>query len=206
MVLHAVVDHLSGVVTAQVGGRIDAQNAGIQLVGGGVVGLHVDVGGPVSTGELEDGAVVAHGHQDHLGGLGTGDDAVGLEGAVAPAVDDAQVGAVLNVLLSPVATDVAELGGGLGAQNGIDAAVQGDGDHLGHLGTSDGGLGVEAAIIFTVDDVQRGHGVDGFGVDNVLAVSEVHSGGADGHHASEHNAGQSQAENSLEVLHENSSF
>ena len=196
MVLHAVVDHLSGVVTAQVGGRIDAQNAGIQLVGGGVVGLHVDVGGPVSTGELEDGAVVAQ----------SGDDAVGLEGAVAPAVDDAQVGAVLNVLLSPVATDVAELGGGLGAQNGIDAAVQGDGDHLGHLGTSDGGLGVEAAIIFTVDDVQRGHGVDGFGVDNVLAVSEVHSGGADGHHANEHDAGQSQAEDPLEVLHWNSSF
>jgi hypothetical protein len=123
------------------------------------------------------------------------------------AVYDAEVKAVCNVGVGPVPGGVAEQGRGITAHNGIPAAVQGDADHLAHLGAGDdpGGIKV-AAVVFAVDDVQGNHGVDGVGVDDFILVGEI--GGARGHdHESKHHgAGQDQAKRSLQVLHLLSSF
>ena len=115
--------------------------------------------------------------------------------------DDATIVAVLDIALSPVALDVGEAGGGLHPGVGVVAAVHGHSDHLGHLGTGNSGLGSEAAVILTIDDVQGDHGVDGILIDDLLVIGEVRRAGSDGQHARKHGAGQSQAEDPLEILH-----
>ena len=157
---------------------------------------------PVDASELEHLAVVAQSGQGHLGGLGAGDGSVRGKGAVATAGDDVLAHAVLDVLLRPVATDIGELGvAGAGSESGLAAAVEHDGDHLGHLGTGTSGLGSEAAVILTIDDVQSHHGVDGFTILDAVSIGEVRRAGSDGQHACEHGAGQSQTEDPLEILH-----
>ena len=103
-----------------------------------------------------------------------------------------------------MAVDVAEHGAAGAAQGGIITAVEHDADDLGHLGTGNGGVGVESAGVLALEHAQGRHDVNGLGVLDLIGIGEilVRSGSSDGHHAGEHGAGQSQAENSLEVLHE----
>lgn len=103
-----------------------------------------------------------------------------------------------------MAVDVAEHSAAGAAQGGVVTAVEHDADDLGHLGTGNGGVGVESAGVLALEHAQGRHDVNGLGVLDLIGIGEilVRSGSSDGHHAGEHGAGQSQAENSLEVLHE----
>ena len=206
--VQCVIDHLGGAVTVQGDAGVDAPQAVVQL-GVDAVGDLVGVDGPVDAGEAIHLGIIAQGGQEHLGGLGTGDLALGIEGAVAAAVDDAGAVAVLDVALIPAALDVGKAGGDLGAQHGVGAAVHGPGDHLGHLAAGDLSGGIEAAVVIAVDDAQGSGDLDSLGVGDFFLVGEItgaRSRGADHHHAREHGSGQTQAENALEVVHGNSSF
>ena len=201
VVLHAVPDQLSGGVPAD--GQVHGHAVQILVQRGLAVpdSQGVGVDGPVGAGELIGTGLVTQGGQHHLGSLGAGHVAVGIEGAVAAAIDVLHVRAVLDELLSPVALGVAVGGGGLDAEGGGHAAVDGGGDHLGHLGTGDQTLGIEGAGVLAVDDVQGHHGVDSFGVDDLVSIGEVGSRGSHDHHAAQHGPGQGQAEQTLQVLH-----
>ena len=104
-----------------------------------------------------------------------------------------------------MALDVGVARVGLGAQNGLLAAVQSHGDHLRHLGAGHDPGGIKVAAVFlAVDDVQSRQNGDGLGVDDLIRVGEIagaHSTGTDGHHADQHGHGHYQAESPLEVSH-----
>ena len=206
--VQSIVDHLGGIVTGQQGVGVQIGQVLVKTV---LVGQHVGVDGPVVAHQAGLLGVVAQHAQQHLGGLGGAHGAGRIKLVVAAASDDAVGGAVLNVGLCPVALDVGKGGGVLDAQHGIHTAVDGDAEHLGHLGTGHGAGGVKVAAVFlTIDDAQGSHGRNGVLVYDLIRIGEiarVHRAGADTHHAHEHDGSQSQAESPLEVSHVwNSSF
>ena len=206
--VQSIVDHLGGIVTGQQGVGVQIGQVLVKTV---LVGQHVGVDGPVVAHQAGLLGVVAQHAQQHLGGLGGAHGAGRIKLVVAAASDDAVGGAVLNVGLCPMALDVGKGGGVLDAQHGIHTAVDGDAEHLGHLGTGHGAGGVKVAAVFlTIDDAQGSHGRNGVLVYDLIRIGEiarVHRAGADTHHAHEHDGGQSQAESPLEVSHVwNSSF
>ena len=164
----SVPDHLGGVLTGQRGVGVDVAQAVIEALGGGV---DVDVHSPVGAGVLLHVLVVAQGDQQHLGSLGAGDVAGGVELVVAHASDDALLHAGLDVRGGPaVIAHVGEHDVG-SAQNGLVAAVEQHADHLGHLLAGDVALRIEGSVGHTVDDVQRDAGINGFlvtGIDRAL--------------------------------------
>ena len=136
--------------------------------------------------------------------LNSSQGALGIELAGAVASHDAQVGAVLDVRGSPVTHSVSVGVVGDVAQLRIVAAVQGDADHLGHFGTGNNAGGIIAAVVLADDDVQRIQDGDSLLVDDLILVGELveaRSASADNHHGHNHEGGQSQAENPLEVSH-----
>ena len=206
--VQSIVDHLGGIVTGQQGVGVQIGQVLVKTV---LVGQHVGVDGPVVAHQAGLLGVVAQHAQQHLGGLGGAHGAGRIKLVVAAASDDAVGGAVLNVGLCPMALDVGKGGGVLDAQHGIHTAVDGDAEHLGHLGTGHGAGGVKVAAVFlTIDDAQGSHGRNGVLVYDLIRIGEiarVHRAGADTHHAHEHDGSQSQAESPLEVSHVwNSSF
>ena len=206
--VQSIVDHLGGIVTGQQGVGVQIGQVLVKTV---LVGQHVGVDGPVVAHQAGLLGVVAQHAQQHLGGLGGAHGAGRIKLVVAAASDDAVGGAVLNVGLCPVALDVGKGGGVLDAQHGIHTAVDGDAEHLGHLGTGHVAGGVKVAAVFlTIDDAQGSHGRNGVLVYDLIRIGEiarVHRAGADTHHAHEHDGSQSQAESPLEVSHVwNSSF
>ena len=206
--VQSIVDHLGGIVTGQQGVGVQIGQVLVKTV---LVGQHVGVDGPVVAHQAGLLGVVAQHAQQHLGGLGGAHGAGRIKLVVAAASDDAVGGAVLNVGLCPVALDVGKGGSVLDAQHGVHTAVDGDAEHLGHLGTGHGAGGVKVAAVFlTIDDAQGSHGRNGVLVYDLIRIGEiarVHRAGADTHHAHEHDGSQSQAESPLEVSHVwNSSF
>ena len=206
--VQSIVDHLGGIVTGQQGVGVQIGQFLVKTV---LVGQHVGVDGPVVAHQAGLLGAVAQHAQQHLGGLGGAHGAGRIKLVVAAASDDAVGGAVLNVGLCPVALDVGKGGGVLDAQHGIHTAVDGDAEHLGHLGTGHVAGGVKVAAVFlTIDDAQGSHGRNGVLVYDLIRIGEiarVHRAGANTHHAHEHDGGQSQAESPLEVSHVwNSSF
>ena len=206
--VQSIVDHLGGIVTGQQGVGVQIGQVLVKTV---LVGQHVGVDGPVVAHQAGLLGAVAQHAQQHLGGLGGAHGAGRIKLVVAAASDDAVGGAVLNVGLCPVALDVGKGGGVLDAQHGIHTAVDGDAEHLGHLGTGHGAGGVKVAAVFlTIDDAQGSHGRNGVLVYDLIRIGEiarVHRAGTNTHHAHEHDGGQSQAESPLEVSHVwNSSF
>ena len=206
--VQSIVDHLGGIVTGQQGVGVQIGQFLVKTV---LVGQHVGVDGPVVAHQAGLLGAVAQHAQQHLGGLGGAHGAGRIKLVVAAASDDAVGGAVLNVGLCPVALDVGKGGGVLDAQHGIHTAVDGDAEHLGHLGTGHGAGGVKVAAVFlTIDDAQGSHGRNGVLVYDLIRIGEiarVHRAGTNTHHAHEHDGGQSQAESPLEVSHVwNSSF
>ena len=206
--VQSIVDHLGGIVTGQQGVGVQIGQFLVKTV---LVGQHVGVDGPVVAHQAGLLGAVAQHAQQHLGGLGGAHGAGRIKLVVAAASDDAVGGAVLNVGLCPGTLDVGKGGGVLDAQHGIHTAVDGDAEHLGHLGTGHGAGGVKVAAVFlTIDDAQGSHGRNGVLVYDLIRIGEiarVHRAGADTHHAHEHDGSQSQAESPLEVSHVwNSSF
>ena len=206
--VQSIVDHLGGIVTGQQGVGVQIGQVLVKTV---LVGQHVGVDGPVVAHQAGLLGVVAQHAQQHLGGLGGAHGAGRIKLVVAAASDDAVGGAVLNVGLCPGTLDVGKGGGVLDAQHGIHTAVDGDAEHLGHLGTGHVAGGVKVAAVFlTIDDAQGSHGRNGVLVYDLIRIGEiarVHRAGADTHHAHEHDGSQSQAESPLEVSHVwNSSF
>ena len=206
--VQSIVDHLGGIVTGQQGVGVQIGQVLVKTV---LVGQHVGVDGPVVAHQAGLLGVVAQHAQQHLGGLGGAHGAGRIKLVVAAASDDAVGGAVLNVGLCPGTLDVGKGGGVLDAQHGIHTAVDGDAEHLGHLGTGHGAGGVKVAAVFlTIDDAQGSHGRNGVLVYDLIRIGEiarVHRAGTNTHHAHEHDGGQSQAESPLEVSHVwNSSF
>ena len=206
--VQSIVDHLGGIVTGQQGVGVQIGQFLVKTV---LVGQHVGVDGPVVAHQAGLLGAVAQHAQQHLGGLGGAHGAGRIKLVVAAASDDAVGGAVLNVGLCPGTLDVGKGGGVLDAQHGIHTAVDGDAEHLGHLGTGHVAGGVKVAAVFlTIDDAQGSHGRNGVLVYDLIRIGEiarVHRAGADTHHAHEHDGSQSQAESPLEVSHVwNSSF
>ena len=206
--VQSIVDHLGGIVTGQHGVGVQIGQFLVKTV---LVGQHVGVDGPVVAHQAGLLGAVAQHAQQHLGGLGGAHGAGRIKLVVAAASDDAVGGAVLNVGLCPGTLDVGKGGGVLDAQHGIHTAVDGDAEHLGHLGTGHVAGGVKVAAVFlTIDDAQGSHGRNGVLVYDLIRIGEiarVHRAGANTHHAHEHDGGQSQAESPLEVSHVwNSSF
>ena len=206
--VQSIVDHLGGIVTGQQGVGVQIGQVLVKTV---LVGQHVGVDGPVVAHQAGLLGVVAQHAQQHLGGLGGAHGAGRIKLVVAAASDDAVGGAVLNVGLCPVALDVGKGGSVLDAQHGVHTAVDGDAEHLGHLGTGHVAGGVKVAAVFlTIDDAQGSHGRNGVLVYDLIRIGEiarVHRAGTNTHHAHEHDGGQSQAESPLEVSHVwNSSF
>ena len=206
--VQSIVDHLGGIVTGQQGVGVQIGQFLVKTV---LVGQHVGVDGPVVAHQAGLLGAVAQHAQQHLGGLGGAHGAGRIKLVVAAASDDAVGGAVLNVGLCPGTLDVGKGGGVLDAQHGIHTAVDGDAEHLGHLGTGHVAGGVKVAAVFlTIDDAQGSHGRNGVLVYDLIRIGEiarVHRAGANTHHAHEHDGGQSQAESPLEVSHVwNSSF
>ena len=206
--VQSIVDHLGGIVTGQQGVGVQIGQVLVKTV---LVGQHVGVDGPVVAHQAGLLGAVAQHAQQHLGGLGGAHGAGRIKLVVAAASDDAVGGAVLNVGLCPGTLDVGKGGGVLDAQHGIHTAVDGDAEHLGHLGTGHVAGGVKVAAVFlTIDDAQGSHGRNGVLVYDLIRIGEiarVHRAGANTHHAHEHDGGQSQAESPLEVSHVwNSSF
>ena len=200
-VLQAVPDQLGSHVTA---GRSGHDHAGQLIVEGGIglTGQLIGTDSPGGAGQTVSSGIVAQGGQDHLGGLQTGHIGAGIESAIAAAADDTQIIAVLDVALGPVALDVGKAGGTLYAGVGVGAAVHSNSDHLGHLGTGHVPGGIEvAAVILAVDDIEGNQNVDGIVVHDFIGINEVRRAGANRHHTNEHDAGQSQAQNALEVVH-----
>ena len=206
--VQSIVDHLGGIVTGQQGVGVQIGQFLVKTV---LVGQHVGVDGPVVAHQAGLLGAVAQHAQQHLGGLGGAHGAGRIKLVVAAASDDAVGGAVLNVGLCPGTLDVGKGGGVLDAQHGIHTAVDGDAEHLGHLGTGHVAGGVKVAAVFlTIDDAQGSHGRNGVLVYDLIRIGEiarVHRAGTNTHHAHEHDGGQSQAESPLEVSHVwNSSF
>ena len=206
--VQSIVDHLGGIVTGQQGVGVQIGQFLVKTV---LVGQHVGVDGPVVAHQAGLLGAVAQHAQQHLGGLGGAHGAGRIKLVVAAASDDAVGGAVLNVGLCPGTLDVGKGGGVLDAQHGIHTAVDGDAEHLGHLGTGHVAGGVKVAAVFlTIDDAQGSHGRNGVLVYDLIRIGEiarVHRAGTNTHHAHEHDGGQNQAESALEVSHVwNSSF
>ena len=199
--IQSVVEHLGGVVAGQGGAGGGVVQTIIEAQG---VSTGVGVDLPVGAGVALDPSIIAQGHQDHLGGLSHGHVAFRIEGAVALAGHDAQGGAVLDVVLGPVAGGVSVAVGDELTQHGVLAAVEDAADDGGHLSTADGVRGSIGAVVVAGDDAQgRQHG-DSLFVDDVGAVAEIvsaHSRSADDHHGQNHDESQSQAESPLEVSH-----
>ena len=218
-----VEDHLSSVVAGQRIGGLHVQALGQRTDGAGLVG-HVavvlgaaplggglgvthDVDGPVGVvGVATVSGVIAHGHQQHLGGLDNSHGLLGEEVALAVAGDDAVGVAELDVTLGPAVVNVGQVG--LGALEGalIHITHQEHGDQLGHGGAIHGSRGIVGAIRLALDDAQVDHQGDGLLVGDLIGVGKigeglVRSAGADDHHAQEHDGGQSQTEDPLEVSH-----
>ena len=199
--LDGIVGHLGGVVT---GDGLGHGHIAQILIETGLVGVTVGVGLPAVAGEAKHSGVVAHGGQEHLGGLAGSQGALGIELAGPVAVDDAHAGAVLNVRLSPVIVDITVGGDQLGADVGLHAAVHDVGDDLGHLGPGQGAIGIEVAAVFlTADDVQSHHGIDSLFVLDLTRIGEIlaRSAGRDDHHAHDQGHGHHQTESPLEVSH-----
>ena len=204
--VQSIVDHLGGIVTGQHGVGVQIGQFLVKTV---LVGQHVGVDGPVVAHQAGLLGAVAQHAQQHLGGLGGAHGAGRIKLVVAAASDDAVGGAVLNVGLCPGTLDVGKGGGVLDAQHGIHTAVDGDAEHLGHLGTGHVAGGVKVAAVFlTIDDAQGSHGRNlVYDLIRIGEIARVHRAGANTHHAHEHDGGQSQAESPLEVSHVwNSSF
>ena len=154
-----------------------------------------DVDGPVGAGVALDGAVIAQSGQQHLQEGKAGQGALGPEGAVGVAVDQAGLHAVGDVAGKGGTHGHVLEGSGLGAQ-GLSGglAKHHAGDDLGSSATGEGALRLEITIGITVDDLQCGHDVDGLSIRiaaDVIAVAEVLGAGADGdqrhgHHQSKH--------------------
>ena len=199
--LDGVVGHLSRVVTGDGLGGSDVAQLVIQA---GLVGVAANVHGPVGAHQTEHLGIVAHGGQEHLGGLLGSQGAAGVELTSAVAGDDAHAGAVLNVRLSPVIVDITVGGDDLGADVGLHAAVHHERDDLRHLGAGQSAIGVKvAAVVLTINDAQRHHGVDGLSVVDLTGIGEIlaRSAGGNDHHAHDQSHGHHQTESPLEVSH-----
>ena len=110
-------------------------------------------------------AAVANSAQKHLGPLVAGELSLGLEGAVAHAVDDALLNAVSDVAGRPaVSSDVRERGLGATKAFSVLRAKLHVGDDLRRLLTGVGGLGAQGAIVVAFDDAQADHDANGFAV------------------------------------------
>ena len=160
----------------------------------------IDVGSPGVAGEALVLGLVAQGNEQHLGQLDAGHVAVGGKLAAADAGDDALCGAGLDVALSPgsvgVVAHVAEGGGGVGADSGVLAAVQGHADHLGDLSAGDVALGLERAVGVTADDVQCSTSIDSLSVLDLGLIRERRPGPYD-HDGQHHSHAENQGQNLL---------
>ena len=126
--------------------------------------------------------------------------------ALAVAGDDAVGVAVLDVPLGPVGVDVGQVGDGTLEDGSVHVAHHDVGDELGHGGAVHALSGGEGAVGLALDNAEVDHQVDGLSVGDLVHIGQVsrslvRSAGADDHHAEEHDGGQSQAEDPLEVSH-----
>ena len=108
---------------------------------------------------------VADSAQKHLGPLVTGELSLGLEGAVAHAVDDALLNAVSDVAGGPtVGINVGERSSGAAEAVSLRGAQLHVGYDLGSLLTSVIGRGAQGGILVAFDDAQADHDANGFAV------------------------------------------
>ena len=197
--LQGLEGHLGGVLPVEGVGQHDAGggDAGVQGVGG-----HID--GPVGAHVALRGGVVAQSHQAHLGKGQAGQLALGVEGAVAGAGQNALLGAVADVASQPAVGRYVAEHHGVGGQLVRIIPQEHAADNGCSLLAGQDAAGVKRAAVCAFKDTQRRHDPDGFLAGDFTGIREI--GGArsacpDNHHAHEHGGRQKQAESPFEVSH-----
>ena len=194
--VQGIEGNLGGVVTVdQAGG----DSGVVKQADGSAVTSHVQ--SPVGAHILILDTIAQHAQQ-HLGELIAGQSALGLEGAILVAVNDAGGHAVADVAGELAGSgDIGE-GGLLHAQLGSGIVAQGhDRDDLGGLLTGDGLFGAERAILVTGNDTDLVEELNGLFVLDAVHIGEVlELGGtsADGDQRHGHDQSQHQRK---ELLH-----
>ena len=141
---------------------------------------------------------VASNNQQHLGSLETGNGVVRSELGCRLTSDDFAVLQVLDVASRPSAVHVGERGRQIGVSGRvIVAAVENGENHLRHLRTGDGRIGLERTVGITFDYAQTRQCVNRFSRLDVSLIGERCTS-KHGERASER---QYQCENLFEILH-----
>ena len=197
--LQGLEGHLGGVLTGDHVGQHQAGGADARVHG---VGGHVD--GPVGAHIALGVGIVAQGHQAHLGEGQAGQLALGIEGAVAGAGQDALLGTVADVAGRPaVGGHVAEHHGVGGQLLGVLAQEHAADDRRGLL-TGQGAVGIEGAAVGALEYTEGRHDLGRLDVGDFIRIGEItgtRSAGPDNHHANQHGGRQKQAESPFEVSH-----
>ena len=169
--VQGVPDHLGSLVAGQRDAGINVDQVLIQALLGCV---DIDVGLPIIAAHIAlDACVVAQDAQEHLGCLGAGDVAGGVEVTATNAANDALAHAVLNVGCSPVVLGhVVEGSNQTAAHGGLLAAVQGDADHLAHFSAGDVAGRAEGPVLVAADDVQCSTNINGLFVRDRFLIPE----------------------------------
>ena len=144
------------------------------------------------------------GVDDHSDRFGSGHGLAGLEGAVAVALDYAQLEAGVDVALGPAALKGSGVGKGIGRPLkgvGIEIrAIQHLHDDGGHLGTGNGALGHKFTVRTGKQTHTRGNG-DRLLVDDLVRIGKLGRRRGHHHHADQHDQCQHHGKNAVQVFH-----
>src|SRR5699024_9927212 len=184
-------------------GSGDTQGALADVVGDAQLLAHSGgLGLPASASELTV-LVVTDSAENHGQSLVTSNRIVGAEGLGVIALDVFGVGAEIHVASVPgSALDVVELVVVSIDANLLVSHIAGDDavDDGSNLGTGDGTLGNEAAILVALEYLQSGQNLNGFFISAVDLVT-VREGIGGGHQREAHDHSQDQCENLLQISH-----
>ena len=165
--INSIVDQLCSVLT-----RASCGEGSVYVLQQAVlVSQSVGLGSPVDTYQASLLSVVTEGYEQHLSSFLSGNVSVRLELGCRNACNDTKRLAVLNVAASPVALDVGESGLVIVVRRSVRVTSAQHIDHLRHLRTSYGVVGLERTIGITVDYAQLHQSVHDFGLN--LEVSRI---------------------------------
>ena len=187
-----VVDNLRSVLT-----RASCGEGSVYVLQQAVlVSQSVGLGSPVDTNQTSLLSIVAEGYEQHLSSFLSSYGLIRCKLGCRLTSDDAQRLAVLDVASSPVAVDVGKGGLVVVVRRSVRVTSAQHVDHLRHLRTSYGVVGLERTIGITVDYAQLHQGVHNFGLN--LEVSRIRERRT-GKHSERASERQYQCENLFEI-------
>jgi len=192
--IDCVVDQLSSVLT-----RARTGEGSVYVVKQAVlVSQSVGLGCPVDAYQACLVSVVAEGYEQHLSSFLSGYGLVRCKLGCRLASDDADRLAVLDEASGPVAVDISKAGLVIVVRRSVRVTSAQHVDHLRHLRTSYGVIGLERTVGVTVDYAQLNESVHDFILDLDVGLIRERRTGKHGERASER---QYQCENLFEILH-----